>query len=79
METFKERFDDLLDDFKGRVKNPLILSFILVWIYQHWRLLYQFWAIDNKIPFSGRIHLFNIYLKANGFQGMIVNPLFFAL
>jgi hypothetical protein len=78
METFKEKLDDLLDDYKGRIKNPLILSFILVWVYQHWRLLYQFWAIDTKIPFSGRIHLFNIYINENGFCGMILNPLFFA-
>ncbi len=78
METFKERFDDLLDDFKGRVKNPLILSFILVWVYQHWRLLYQFWAVDNKIPFSGRIHLFNIYIDRYGFNGMVLEPLYYA-
>lgn len=78
METFKDRFEDLLDDFKGRVKNPLILSFILVWFYQHWRLVYQFFTIDSKFPFLGRIKMFDVYIKGYGYKGLIVDPLMFA-
>lgn len=75
MSEIKQRIEDVMDDFKGRIKNPLILSFILVWLYYHWSLVYKFFTINESINVDDRILMFKKYIWFNGWSGMILKPL----
>ncbi|MES2566216.1 MAG: hypothetical protein V4565_05085 [Bacteroidota bacterium] len=74
--NLKETWDELTNDFKGRIRNPLILSFILVWIFTHWAFLYRFLNSGDCETLSIKIYNLQKYLNKNGFEGMILTPLF---
>lgn len=71
----KEKFDEILDDVKTRIKNPLILSFILVWLYYHWAFVYELITIDVAIPFNSRSSVFRHYVNEQGWNGMVGKPI----
>lgn len=71
----KEKIDELLSDFKGRLKNPLILTFIIVWLYNHWDLVYWILTVDNKISVYIRTEKILSYIEKENFYGMILCPL----
>lgn len=75
MSEFKEKFNEIMDDLKGRIRNPLILSFILVWLYFHWEFIYQLFTINNALPVASRLSVFTKYIKDNGTYEMIFHPL----
>jgi hypothetical protein len=74
MSTIKERFDELMDDFSGRIKNPLILSFLLVWSYYHWELIYIVLRIGQFDVYDGWFTI-KEYIRDNGWCKMIGLPL----
>lgn len=78
MSEFKEKLNEIMDDLKGRIRNPLILSFILVWLYFHWDLVYQFLTINNTIPIESRLTVFKNYILNEGWNGMIGLPICYA-
>ncbi|MDP3493820.1 MAG: hypothetical protein Q8R82_11950 [Hyphomonadaceae bacterium] len=76
MTELKTKINEIIDDIKGRIRNPLILSFILVWLYQHWSLLYQMLTINVALPVESRLSLFKKYIEDHsGWYGMIGSPL----
>ncbi len=78
MSSFKEIVDQIMEDTKGRFKNPLILSFILVWVYYHWSIVYIVITFNNAIPVNSRLSVFKEYVKAQEQTGMLWKPLFFS-
>lgn len=78
MSDFKEKFNEIMDDLKGRIRNPLILSFILVWLYFHWEFIYQLFTINNALPVESRLSVFTKYIEDNGTYEMIFHPLWVA-
>lgn len=79
MNDLKDRIDEILADFKGRFRNPLVLSFLLVWAYYHWRLVYEIFTVDNGIAVGIRADHFETYIHQEGWSGMIGYPLFFSV
>lgn len=74
--SVNEKLEEIMDDLKGRIRNPLILSFILVWLYFHWSLLYKILTFNNAIPVESRLSLLTKYVSDNGkWCGMIGKPL----
>lgn len=71
----KEKIDELLEDFKGRLKNPLILSFILVWFYYHWAIIYWVLTVEDSITVDPRTDKITKYITEQGFCGMVLCPL----
>lgn len=79
MSELKSKVNEILEDLGGRIRNPLILTFILVWLYYHWTLIYQILTIDNSSPIEFRLGIFKSYIKQNrGWCGMIGIPIFWA-
>jgi hypothetical protein len=74
MSSFKDTFKEVLEDFGGRIKNPLITSFILVWLYHHWLLVYTLFSF-NSYSFLSRVHFLVYYSTNEGFCGMVLCPL----
>ena len=75
MSEIQQRIEDVMEDFKGRIRNPLILSFLLVWLYCHWALVYKFLTINESINVDDRILIFKKYIWSYGWIGMILKPL----
>jgi hypothetical protein len=71
----KEKLNELLEDFKGRIKNPLILSFLLVWLYKHWLLIYWIFTVDDNVSVYTRTNKILEYLKFKGIADLTINPL----
>ncbi len=78
MAEVKERINEIMEDLRGRIRNPLILSFIIVWLYLHWRFVYILFTIDNSLPLISRIETLNTYITSEGWFGMIGKPILLA-
>lgn len=79
MSSLKERIEEFLDDAKGRIYNPLILSFIIVWLYFHWKFLYEIFTVSDSIDVLIRSGHFKTYVNNQGWCGMIGKPLFISI
>lgn len=71
----KEKIEEFIEDLKGRLRNPLILSFILVWLYYHWTLVYLILTIDKTIPVEQRLAKLTKYTSEEGWCNMLFYPL----
>ncbi len=78
MSSFKERVNEVVADLGGRIRNPLILSFIFVWLYQNWSLLYVYFNLPSNFSFGEKLFIIRGFVKATGFDGLFWNPLLFA-
>lgn len=74
MSTFKEKFKEVMDDLGGRIKNPLITTFILVWLYKHWLLIFVVFSF-NDFTLVGKVRFLVTYIKSQEFYGMIWSPI----
>ncbi len=75
MSDIKEKFTEVMQDFGGRIKNPLIATFILVWLYQHWTLVFRLFNTYENFSVEEKLFLAKIYITHYGFCGMIIHPL----
>lgn len=78
MTTLKERINDYFKDLGGRFRNPVILSFIFVWLYQNWSLIFIYYNLDPRFSFGEKLFILRIYLNGIGINGVFWNPLLFA-
>lgn len=76
-EWLKDKADEIGDDIKGRFKNPLILSFILVWLYKHWVLVYYILTVKGTDVLT-RAEYISSYISERELSGMVGWPLFWA-
>jgi hypothetical protein len=75
MSNFKEKISEIMQDFGGRIKNPVIATFILVWMYQHWTLIFRLFSTYSNFSVEEKLFLVKIYINHNGFCGMVFCPL----
>ncbi len=76
MAEIREKINEIMEDMGGRIRNPLILSFILVWLYFHWQLIYLVLTMDSTLPVASRLGSVKIYINEhNNWCGMIGIPL----
>lgn len=73
--SFKEKFDEIVSDFGGRVRNPLIGSFILVWLIQNWNIIFIFFNLDSRFSFGEKLTILRYCLDYLGWKGLIGYPL----
>ena len=64
-----------MDDLGGRFRNPLVLSFILVWLCKHWELVYMLYNFNENLNLSDRIFQIKHYIGEQKFQGIFLIPL----
>ena len=69
-----DKAKEIFEDYKGRIKNPLIASFILIWLYKHWSLLFWVLASDEKISIYMKIDKVQEYIDGKGWLGMVLYP-----
>jgi hypothetical protein len=79
MNSLKDRIDEIIADLNGRFRNPLILTFLLVWLYYHWVFIYEIATIDHKIIVFQRKAYFQAYVKGQGWCGMVGYPILVAV
>lgn len=72
---FKEKFQEILDDLGGRFKNPLILSFIIVWGFQHWELIFIIFNFDKDFLLDDKIFKIKEYISDKKFNKLFLIPL----
>jgi hypothetical protein len=76
MVTLRNKVNEIISDMSGRIRNPMILSFILVWLYFHWQLVYLLFTMDTALPMSNRLVSLRTYIADhNNWYGMIGKPL----
>jgi hypothetical protein len=78
MSSFKEKINEITSDLGGRIKNPLILSFIFVWLYQNWSLIFIYFNLNPTFSFGEKLFILRIYINSYGFKGLFWNPLLYA-
>lgn len=78
MSSVKEKFNEIMSDLGGRVRNPLIVSFVFVWLYQNWSLIYIYFNLNPDFSFGEKLFILRIYLNGCGVNGIFWNPLLFA-
>ncbi len=79
MSKISGSLEDLVKDFGGRIRNPLIGSFILVWLYKHWLLVFQIFSFDTNTS-DAKLNALKRYVEVhNGFFGMVLTPLLYSL
>jgi len=76
MSEIKEKFDEIMGDLKGRIRNPLILSFILVWLYYYWPIILI--LFDNSLSSSAKTLGITKITSVEGWWGMLGKPVCFA-
>lgn len=77
MSTFKDKFKEVLEDLGGRIQNPLITSFILVWLYKHWLLIFVIFSF-GEFPLVAKAHYLLTYIKLQGLCGMVLSPILYS-
>src|SRR6478752_5800833 len=71
----KEKIEEFLGDFNNRVKNPLIFTFIVVWLYFHWHIVYWLLTFDDGLSLPERYGVLTDYVNEKKFSGLIGYPL----
>jgi hypothetical protein len=79
MSEIKDKVQEIFDDLKGRIRNPLVLSFILVWLLYHWRFVYILLTM-GQFSVDERVDALNRYIvEHDGTIGMLWIPLAWSL
>lgn len=79
MEGVTNYFKNLLDELNERVKNPFLLSFVIMWSYWNWELIILIITHDSgKSPLS-LIDVIKKYISTNGTCIMFWNPIWYGI
>lgn len=62
------------DNFKERVKNPLLGTYLLVWLVRNWDLIYSLFNFDSNLKLKDKIGFVNNYFKKTDFvENLLIN------
>lgn len=71
----KEKIEELYDGLKERLKSNFLLTFVIIWLLHHWRLIYSIFNFDSdKTLVDKRAYIAN-YLSEEGILWLWVFPL----
>lgn len=71
----KEKLEELYDGLKERLKSNFLLTFIIIWLLHHWRLIYSIFNFDSdKTLVEKRAYIAN-YIHEEGILWLWVFPL----
>lgn len=76
----KEQLQEIYDGLQERLKSPFLVTFVLVWSIQHWRLIFILLTFDSDLNQGHKIEAAEIYIsKHSGWCGMILTPLIWSI
>lgn len=71
----KEKIEELYDGLKERLKSNFLLTFVIIWLLHHWRLIYSIFNFDSdKTLFDKRAYIAQ-YISEEGMLWLWVFPL----
>ena len=56
-----ESLHSLVDNYKSKIKNPLIGTIISVWIIHNWRIVYAVFNFDDNCTMQDKINFIDDY------------------
>lgn len=80
MATFIENLKEIYNTIPERLRTPPVISFIVIWIYMHWHLIFLYYNFDSGLTYEEKHSLLLKYINDNGGKtGMFWKPLFWTL
>jgi hypothetical protein len=73
-----EVLTSILENYKSKIKNPLIGTIISVWIFHNWRIVYALFNFDADSTLQTRITFIEDYFSNKCFAGDIFIVIFIA-
>lgn len=72
----KEKIEELYDGLKERLKSNFLLTFVIIWLLHHWRLIYSIFNFDSDKTLVDKRAYIAQYLSEEGLLYLWVFPLF---
>ena len=71
---FKQSIDSVINNFKDKIKNPFLGTYIFVWLIRNWDLAFTLFNFDKGISLEKKIETINTYFIENSFiSGVFIN------
>lgn len=64
-----EAFTSLIDNYKSKIRNPLIGTIISVWIIHNWRIVYALFNFDEDFSMRDKINYIEEYFNKKTYFG----------
>jgi|GEM_PF-4712589 len=76
----KEKLEELLASAQERLKSPFLLTYCVVWLVHHWRLIFIILNFDTSENRGAKKQLIEEYITSNdGWFGMAFIPVLWAI
>lgn len=72
----KEKFEELYDGLKERLKSSFLLTFIIIWLLHHWRLIFSIFNFDANQSLVSKRFFIAKYISEEGMLWLWLFPLF---
>lgn len=80
MSTFIQNVKEFYNTLPERFRNPPVISFIIIWCYIHWQLLFLLYTFDSDLNQGMKNSMIEKYIfEHEGRWGMVWVPLFWTL
>lgn len=67
-----ETLNSLLDNYKSKIKNPLIGTIISVWLIHNWRIVYAIFNFDDNCTMQDKINFIDDYFTKKDFWNELI-------
>ncbi|MES2566215.1 MAG: hypothetical protein V4565_05080 [Bacteroidota bacterium] len=74
----KEWFNQTVEDLDNRFRNPLILSFVIVWLINNWELVYMIFNFNANYSLNLKLLDLKFYLSSKDSCTLLWMPIGFA-
>ncbi|MES2864028.1 MAG: hypothetical protein V4666_07915 [Bacteroidota bacterium] len=68
----QEAFNSFKENINQRTKNPLLGTFIIVWIIRNWKFVYSLFYFDKELKLNGKLLKIEFYFKNYDFKEILV-------
>jgi hypothetical protein len=73
----KDFFVSFRDNFRDKVKNPFLGTYLLVWLIRNWDLIFTLFNFNEGTTLENKISIITAYLKDNPFFGGLVTNILY--
>ena len=74
----KDFFVSFGDNFKEKTKNPLLGTYLIVWMFRNWELVFTLFNFDNDQKLKDKIAFINDYYTKNDFVENLWNNVYWS-
>jgi hypothetical protein len=71
----KEKIDELYEGLKERLKSNFLITFIIIWLLHHWRLIYTIFNFDKDQTLISKKAFIAKYISDEGMLWLWIVPL----